>query len=139
MKILGINHIGMAPKDAAVAKEFFGNILKLENLGEEDVESQKTLTTMFLPAENAGRFELLEGTSADSPISKFLEKRGAGIHHVAITVDNIEKTLQYLKSQSVELIDSEPRNGAHNTRIIFVHPRATGGILVEFVQELEAK
>lgn len=139
--ILGINHLGIAPKDAAKCRWFFGEVLGLDFLGDELVREQQTLTSMFRSVnkmdENEPRLELLtpaEG-AADSPIAKFLEKKGAGIHHVALSVDSVEAAIAAMAKHQVRMIDTTPRNGAHHTRIAFVHPESTGGILVEFVQE----
>lgn len=139
--VLGINHLGLAPKDADKCRWFFGEVLGLMSLGEELVKEQKTLTLMYRSS-TAGfsaepRLEALmpEMGTTDSPIAKFLEKKGAGIHHLALTVDNVEAAIQDVVKKGVRMIDSVPRNGAHHTRIAFVHPESTGGILVEFVQE----
>lgn len=133
MKIIRISHLGIAPKDTNQAFPFFNNILGLENLGSEKVDDQK-VEVSFLKCENT-RLELLLPTESDSPIAKFLASKGSGIHHIAFEVDNIEEWLIHLKKNAIQLIDEKPRNGAHNTKIIFIHPRATGGILVELVEE----
>jgi methylmalonyl-CoA/ethylmalonyl-CoA epimerase len=140
MRILGINHLGLAPKDPAKAKWFFREILKLPFEGEELVVSQNTLTTMYNSAQSdvltAGRLEILENEEGkDGPIKKFMENKGGGIHHVALSVDSVEQAISEMLKHNVEMIDKTPRPGAHNTRIAFVHPRSTGGILVEFVQQ----
>jgi len=133
MKIIRINHLGIAPKDNAQASRFFGDVLGLARQGEETVEEQK-VHVRFFQAENS-RIELLEATSPDSPIAKFLEAKGSGIQHVALEVDDIDAWLAHLKTQGVRLIDETARLGAHATRIAFIHPAATGGVLVELVQE----
>ncbi len=144
LKILGINHIGMAAKDPAKARWFFGEVLGLPFLGDELVVEQKTLTSMFQSSPqsevSAARLELLEPAARETggPIQSFLEKKGGGIHHVALAVEDIDQALQHLREHQVKLIDETPRQGAHNTRILFVHPHATGGFLVELVQELHA-
>ena len=140
MRILGINHLGLAPKDPAKAKWFFREILKLPFEGEELVVSQNTLTTMYNSAYSdvltAGRLEILENEEGkDGPIKKFMENKGGGIHHVALSVDSVEQAISEMLKHNVEMIDKTPRSGAHNTRIAFVHPKSTGGILVEFVQQ----
>lgn len=137
MKIIRINHLGVAPKDAKQASHFFGEVLGLDREGQEKVDEQK-VAVEFLRTENS-RIELLSPTSADSPIAQFLATRGAGIQHVALEVDDLDAWLAHLKTQNVRLIDSSPRKGAHNTRIAFVHPHATGGVLVELVEEQERK
>ena len=80
------------------------------------------------------KIELLESTSEDSAIAKFIEKKGAGIHHIAFEVDNIEKAIEELKVKNFSLIDEKPREGAHNTKVAFLHPKSTGGILLELVE-----
>ncbi len=137
--ILGINHIGLAPKDPEKAKAFFEVLLNLPFEGSETVIEQKTETLMLASArQNDGalpRLEILVPTSEDSPIAKFLDQKGSGIHHIALTVSRLEVCLAYLKSQGVQLIDEVPRVGAHRTRIAFVHPKSTGGLLVELVEQ----
>ena len=140
MNILGINHLGIAAKDPEKARWFFTEILKLPFVGEELVLEQKTQTLMFQSAnhshENEARLELLVNQAGEEgPIKKFIDTKGGGLHHLALTVENIELALTELKAQGIELIDQVPRGGAHNTRIAFVHPRATGGILLELVQQ----
>lgn len=139
MKIVGINHIGIAAKDPIKAKWFFDQVLGLPYLGEELVSSQKTNTLMFQSGAGLkspeARLELLINESGQNgPIKKFVEERGGGIHHIALQVEDIRAALAELKTQNVELIDQEPRAGAHHTQIAFVHPRSTGGILIELVQ-----
>lgn len=142
--IQGINHIGLAPKDPIKARWFFSELLGLSHLGDELVTSQKTLTAMFhhgkpstdIPMPEGQRLEILiPSPLGEGPIAAFLEKKGSGIHHLALSVSQLDDLLAYLKSKSVRLIDETPRPGAHNTRIAFVHPEATGGLLVEFVEE----
>lgn len=137
MKILGINHIGIAPKDAAKASWFFQTVMGLEHLGDEAVISQKTNTLMFTSGSettSSARLELLEPMGS-GPIQKFLDTRGSGVHHIALTVDSIDRAIEHMLDHKVEMIDETPRGGAHNTRIAFVHPRATGGFLVELVEQ----
>lgn len=133
MKVIRINHLGIVPKDTAVAESFFSKVLGLKNEGGEEVAEQK-VAVEFLRVENS-RLELLSATDPSSPIAKFLETKGAGIQHVALEVDSIDEWLAYLKEQQVKLIDQEPRRGAHGTRIAFIHPHATGGVLVELCEE----
>src|SRR3982750_4137422 len=105
-----INHLGIATKDIAEALKFWENALGLENVHTETVEDQKVRVAMLPIGET--RIELLEPTRADSPISKFLQKRGGGIHHIAIEVDNIHETLAQLQEKGMRLIDESPRVGA---------------------------
>lgn len=152
-RILGINHLGLAPKDAAKARSFFTNALGLGFLGEELVKDQMTNTVMVDSAHlgsdaesthiPTGRpmLEILENeTGPDGPmpgpIAAFLAKKGSGIHHVALQVDNVDNAIAWLKQNGVRLIDETPRKGSHNTKIAFIHPESTGGLLVELVQQL---
>jgi methylmalonyl-CoA/ethylmalonyl-CoA epimerase len=144
-KIMGINHLGLAAKDPVRCAWFLQEALGLKDLGQELVTSQKTMTQMFLGSNSAtegdqgflSRLEILspqEGTS-DGPISKFIEKKSGGIHHVAIAIQGLDDALTSLRQKGVRLIDEAPRPGAHNTRIAFIHPESTGGILFELVEQ----
>lgn len=128
-----INHLGIATKEIAEALKFWEDALGLENVHTEVVEEQKVRVAMLPLGES--RIELLEPTSDDSPISKFIEKRGGGIHHIAVEVDDIEAALAKLKSEGARLIDESPRIGAEGCRVAFVHPAASGGVLLELVEE----
>lgn len=137
MKVLRINHLGIAPKNIETAKNFFSKILNLDSIGEEIVPDQKVHVSFF-QAEKS-RIELLTATDEESPVAKFVTERGGGIQHIALEVDDLKAWLIELKAQGVQLIDMEPRRGAHNTLIAFVHPRSTGGILVELTQEVKGQ
>lgn len=137
MQIKRINHLGIVPKDLEQAKKFFNEILNLKHEGGEIVTEQK-VAVEFLRCEST-RLELLSPTDTESPIAKFLDTRGAGIQHIALEVDNIDSWIEYLKKNNIRLIDEKPRYGAHNTKIVFVHPHATGGVLVELVEEQSSK
>lgn len=128
-----INHLGIATKGIDEALKFWENALGLENIHIETVEDQKVRIAMLPLGES--RIELLEPTSDDSPISKFLEKRGGGIHHIAVEVEDIEAALSKLKSHGARLIDERPRIGAEGCLVAFVHPGSTGGVLLELVQD----
>ena len=128
-----INHLGIATKGIDEALKFWGNALGLENVHTETVEDQKVRVAMLPIGES--RIELLEPTSEDSPITKFLEKRGGGIHHIAVEVENIEEALAKLKSEGMRLIDESPRIGAEGCLVAFVHPSSANGVLLELVQE----
>ena len=130
-----INHLGIATKGIDEALKFWSDALGLENVHTEIVEDQRVRVAMLPIGES--RIELLEPTSEDSPISKFLETRGGGIHHIAVEVDDITASLAKLKSQGMRLIDEEPRNGAEGCLVAFVHPAATNGVLLELVQTNE--
>lgn len=141
--VLGINHIGLAPKDPERARWFFETALGLKNLGSEFVKEQQTDTTMIASYSRAPaavdvdkeRLEILEPAEGQGPIAKFLEKKGSGIHHVALNVTGLVPLLAHLKSLGVKLVDETPRPGAHHTSIAFVHPEAAGGLLVELVEQ----
>jgi methylmalonyl-CoA/ethylmalonyl-CoA epimerase len=127
-----INHLGIATKSIDEALRFWTDSLGLENVHTELVDDQKVRVAMLPLGES--RIELLEPTSDDSPISKFLEKRGGGIHHIAVEVDDIHVKLQELKDAGVRLIDDTPRVGAEGCLVAFVHPTSTNGVLLELVQ-----
>ena len=130
-----INHLGIATKDIAEALKFWEEALGLENVHTETVEDQKVRVAMLPIGES--RIELLEPTSEDSPITKFLEKRGGGIHHIAVETDDIEAALAKLKGAGMRLIDEKPRIGAEGCLVAFVHPSAANGVLLELVQSIE--
>lgn len=127
-----INHIGIAVKNIENSTLLYRDVLGMTFEGTEEVAEQKVRVAFFAIGES--RIELLEPTSPDSPVAKFLEKNGEGIHHVAYEVANLESTLNELKSQGIRLIDETPRHGAHGTLIAFLHPKATGGVLTELCQ-----
>ena len=129
-----ISHLGLATKGLEEALKFWQDALGLENVHTEVVEDQKVRVAMLPLGES--RIELLEPTSEDSPISKFLEKRGAGIHHIAVEVENIEESLARLKAEGARLIDETPRIGAEGCLVAFVHPASTNGVLLELVQSI---
>tara|TARA_B110000263_G_scaffold241210_1_gene245216 strand:- start:553 stop:963 length:411 start_codon:yes stop_codon:yes gene_type:complete len=132
-KILGIEHIGIAQhKDSDKLSSFFEDILNMSKKT-EIVKGEKVLTEIF--DTGAGKIELLSATDKDSVISKYLAKKGESIHHIAILVDNLEVTLDYLKSKNVKLINETPQKGADNMKIAFIHPHSTPGMLLEFCQE----
>lgn len=127
-----ISHLGIATKGIDEALKFWEGALGLQNVHTEIVEDQKVRVAMLPLGES--RIELLEPTSDDSPISKFLEKRGGGIHHIAVEVDDIEAALAKLKEQGMRLIDESPRIGAEGCLVAFIHPSSANGVLLELVQ-----
>jgi methylmalonyl-CoA epimerase len=127
-----INHLGIATKGIDKALKFWSEALELENVHTEVVEDQKVRVAMLPIGES--RIELLEPISDDSPISKFLEKRGGGIHHIAVEVEDINAALSKLKEKGVRLIDETPRTGAEGCLVAFVHPSSANGVLLELVQ-----
>ena len=132
MKPTVIDHIGIAVKSIDDALKFWETGLGIKCTGVEEVAEQK-VKTAFLPLKDS-EVELLEPTGDDSPVAKFIEKKGEGIHHLAIRVDDLEKALAELKEQGVRLIDERPRKGAGGAMIAFIHPSATGGVLLELSQ-----
>jgi methylmalonyl-CoA/ethylmalonyl-CoA epimerase len=132
MKILKIDHLGIAVNSMDDGKNFWSDVLGLHFEGAETVEEQK-VTTGFFPV-GESEVELLESTSPDGPVAKFIEKKGPGFQHVAFRVENIDEALAELKEKGVKLIDETPRIGAGGAKIAFLHPKATGGVLVELCQ-----
>ena len=130
--IVGIDHIGIAVRSLDERLRFWRDALGLRLAGTEQVASEG-VRVAFLPAGGA-RIELLEADRPDSPVAKFIGKRGEGIHHVTLAVESIQPVLDRLKSAGVPLLDETPREGAGGTRVAFLHPAAAGGVLVELVE-----
>ena len=128
-----IDHIGVAVHSLEEIKQLFLNLFGLQPVFEETVPEQKVKVAGFRVGES--NIEFLEPTSGDSPIAKYLSKKGEGIHHLAITVDDIRATLSRMKQHNLQLIDPEPRVGAEGKQIAFVHPRSVHGILLELSQD----
>lgn len=131
-----IHHIGIATNGIDDASAIWRDLLDLQVDHCEDVPGQKVRVCMLPVGES--RFELLEPMSADSPISKFLQKRGGGIHHIAVAVEDIHRALNDLKGKGVKLIDEAPRTGAGGCLVAFIHPSSTGGVLLELVQDSQS-
>jgi methylmalonyl-CoA epimerase len=127
-----IDHLGIAVKSLAQARKFYEN-LGMEIHGEESVETEKVKVAMVPVGES--RIELLEATSEDSPIAKFIQKRGEGLHHVALHVDNLQEAVDRLLASGARMVSNEIKIGAGGHLYIFVHPQSTGGVLLELVQE----
>ena len=132
MKILKIDHLGIAVNSIDDGKAFWSDVLGLDFEGAETVTEQK-VTTAFFPV-GESEVELLESTAPDGPVAKYIEKRGQGIQHVAFRVENIDEALAELKEKGVQLIDQQPRIGAGGARIAFLHPKSTNGVLVELCE-----
>lgn len=132
MKITHIEHIGIAVKNLEEAVKFYETKLGLKCYSIEEVKDQKVKTAFFKVGQT--KIELLEPTDHDSPISKFIEKKGEGIHHLAFAVKNIEQHLNELASNEVKLIDALPRKGAEGLDIAFIHPKSTYGVLMEICE-----
>jgi len=131
-----IDHLGIATRELSEALGFWRDALGLEVAETEEVAEQGVRVAMLPIGET--RVELLEPTSDASPVAKFLEKRGPGIHHIAVRVEDIRATLSRLKEQGVRLIDETPRRGAGNCLVAFVHPSAAHGVLLELVEHTAA-
>ncbi len=128
-----LEHIGIAVKDLEQAEALFSRLLQTKPYKREVVESEGVTTSFFLLGDV--KFELLAATNPESPIAKFIEKRGEGIHHLAFESENIEQELSERKAQDIQLIHETPKDGADNKRIAFLHPKSTGGVLWELCEE----
>ncbi len=128
-----VDHIAIAVQSLEEALKVYRDILGLELKGVEEVPEQG-VRIAFLPVGEV-RFELLEPIFPESPVAKFLEKRGEGIHHICVEVEDIEKTLRDLANKGVKLIDEQPRIGAHGRKMAFVHPKSLHGVLLELYQK----
>lgn len=127
-----VDHIGVAVSNLEESVKFYEEILGLKLQGIETVEEQK-VKVAFLPVGDT-EVELLEATTPDSPIAKFIEKKGQGVQHIAFRVENIEKALEEMKGKGVKLIDEKPRYGAGGAKIAFLHPKSTNGVLIELCE-----
>ncbi len=128
-----IHHVGIAVESLQAAVPVFEKLLGASPNTQETVEEQKVRVAAFQVGDS--RLELLEATAADSPIARFITKRGPGIHHLTLTVSNLDDALRRLERDGMRLIDRAPRLGAGNERIAFVHPSSTAGVLIELVEE----
>ena len=133
MKILGIEHIGIAVNSIDKDAPFWKHILNIPHRGTEVVEGQGVTTDIY--DTGRGKVELLEAMGPDTPIGKFLEKRGAGMHHVCFEVDNITTAIKELKQDNIQVLSNEPTMGAEGYKVVFIHPKSTGGVLVELAEE----
>lgn len=132
-----LDHIGVAVESLEKGKPFW-ETLGLGPMTTEHVESEKVITGFF-ETENNASIELLEPTDPESAVGKFLAKRGPGIHHICLKVNDIRAVMKQLKAAGVQLLSEEPRKGAHNCEVVFIHPKSTGGILLELSQPAGAK
>jgi methylmalonyl-CoA/ethylmalonyl-CoA epimerase len=132
MKLTHIEHIGIAVKDLNESIRYYEDVLGLSCYAIEEVKDQKVKTAFFMLGQT--KIELLESTDPEGPIGKFIEKKGEGIHHLALAVEGIENALDELKEKGVQLIDSQPRKGAEGLDIAFLHPKSTRGILTELCE-----
>ena len=132
-KILGIEHVGIAVDDLNGISDVFGDLLGLKLSSREKIDDQQVITDIY--ETGSGKLEFLKATGPDSPIAKFIDKKGKGMHHIALLVDNLQAALDYLKGQGTQLIDTSPRIGAEGFQIAFLHPKSTGGVLIELCEK----
>ena len=133
MKPTHIEHIGIAVADLEKSIGLYEKVFGLKCYNIEEVADQKVKTAFFMVGQT--KIELLAPTDTDSPVGRFIEKRGEGIHHIAFAVNNIEKQLRYAEEQGVKLLDAVPRNGAEDLNIAFLHPGSTNGALIEICEK----
>lgn len=133
MNISHIEHIGIAVKSIDESKIFYENVFGLKCYAIEEVQDQKVKTAFFKIGQT--KIELLESTSVDGPIAKFIEKRGEGIHHIAFAVDGLQNFLDEIKTKGIQLIDEKGRKGAEGLNIAFLHPKSTTGVLIELCEK----
>ena len=129
----GINHIGIAVRSISKALPLYEGVFGMVNEGEEIVESQG-VRVVFLSTGNT-RIELLEPLNESSAVAKFIAKRGEGVHHIALEVTDIKERIKELKTNGLQMIDEEPRPGAHHTQVAFIHPKSVQGVLVEVIEK----
>lgn len=130
-----IEHLGIAVKNLDEANKLYSQLLNEEPYKEEGVESEGVLTSFFRAGES--KIELLAATNPESPIAKFIEKKGEGIHHIAFAVDDIEKEIEELKEKGFKVLNETPKKGADNKRVAFLHPKSSHGVLVELCEEIK--
>ena len=130
-----IEHLGIAVKNLDESNELFEKLLGVPHYKTEEVESEGVKTSFFMIGES--KVELLEATNEDSPIAKFIEKRGEGIHHIAYDVENIRTEVERLKKEGFKILNEEPKKGADNKWVVFLHPKSTNGVLVELCQDIK--
>lgn len=130
-----IEHIGIAVKDIEKSNELFASLFNKQPYKSEEVESENVITSFFQTGES--KIELLQATHEDSAIAKFIEKKGEGIHHIAFDVTDIHAELKRLEKEGFKIITKEPKKGADNKLVAFLHPKSTNGVLVELCQEIE--
>ena len=132
-KIVGIEHVGIAANDLNGISDIFGDLLGLKLRSREKIDDQQVITDIY--ETGSGKLEFLKATDKNSPIAQFIEKKGTGMHHIALKVDNLQATLDYLKGQGIQLIDTLPHIGAEGFKIAFLHPKSTGGVLIELCEK----
>ena len=133
MKIIGIEHIAIAVKDLDTSSPFWKHILQIPHRSTEVVESEGVTTDIY--DTKKGKVELLESRGSETPVGKFLSKKGEGIHHVCFEVDDIKQAIIELKENNIRVLSDEPRTGAEGYQVVFIHPSSAGGVLVELAQK----
>jgi len=128
-----LEHIGIAVKSLGISDELFTKLLGKESYKKESVEREGVITSFYETGES--KIELLEASNPESPISKFIDKKGEGIHHLAFGVENIVEEIERLKKEGFIFISEEPKEGADNKLVVFLHPKSTNGVLIELCQE----
>jgi len=132
MELTHIEHIGIAVKNLNESIKFYETVLGLKCYSLEEVKDQKVRTAFFKIGDT--KIELLESTEPDGPIAKFIEKKGEGIHHIAYAVNNLKEAIKEAESKEIQLIDKEPRKGAEDLNIAFIHPKSANGVLIELCE-----
>lgn len=130
-----IEHIGIAVKDLEQANQLYSTLLNSQPYKEEKVESEGVITSFFKTGES--KIELLAATNENSPIAKYINKRGEGIHHIAFYVDHIEEEIERLQKEGFVLLDEQPKKGADHKKVAFLHPKSAHGVLVELCEEIK--
>ena len=130
-----IEHIGIAVKDLEVSNKVFAKLFGVSHYKTESVESEGVNTSFFKSGPN--KIELLEATNSDSPIAKFIEKKGEGVHHIAFAVDDIEAEIERLTKEGFTVLNKTPKKGADNKLVAFLHPKSTNGVLIELCQDIK--
>jgi methylmalonyl-CoA/ethylmalonyl-CoA epimerase len=133
--MLRIEHIGIAVSDLSTSVPLFEKLLNSQCYKKENVESEKVITAFFKTGET--KIELLESIDPEGVIAKFINKKGEGLHHIAFEVDDIKEEMRRLSAEGYTLLSEEPKQGADNKLVAFLHPRSTGGVLIELVQEIK--
>ena len=133
MKIIGIEHIGIAVKNIREASSFWDHVLQIGHSTTEDVDDQGVITDIYDTGQ--GKVELLQAKYPGSPVAKFLDRRGPGIHHICLQVEDIDEAIQELKSEGIQLIGNGASIGAEGYRVVFIHPGSAGGVLVELAEK----
>ena len=132
-----IEHIGIAVKDLEKSNKLFASLFGKKHYKTEEVESEGVKTSFFQVGPN--KIELLQATKADSPIEKFIDKKGEGVHHIAFGVDDILAEVKRLKKEGFIVLNEKPKKGADNKLVVFLHPKSTNGVLIELCQEIKDK